>query len=62
MCYRYGKVVDVIQIPERWCAFIGYQDEAAPTLARENEQERILGGQRIYIEFPREPKSKKSWW
>ncbi|XP_067012119.2 RNA polymerase II-associated protein 3 isoform X2 [Anabrus simplex] len=52
---KYGVVLSVRLLPEKFCAFINFRDKSAPGPAMKNLQSYVLGGERLVIRYPNNP-------
>ncbi|KAJ4448650.1 hypothetical protein ANN_00040, partial [Periplaneta americana] len=52
---RFGVVLSVRLLPEKFCAFINFRDKSAPGPAMKHLQGKDMGGERLLIRYPNNP-------
>lgn len=52
---KFGVVVSVRLLPEKYCAFINFRDKTSPGLAMKTLQNYEMGGERLLIRYPNNP-------
>ncbi|KAK7869280.1 hypothetical protein R5R35_000892 [Gryllus longicercus] len=55
MFSKFGVVLSVRLLPEKYCAFINFRDKSSPGPAMKSLQNRELGGERLLIRYPNNP-------
>ncbi|PNF20235.1 hypothetical protein B7P43_G16194 [Cryptotermes secundus] len=55
MFSRFGVVLSVRLLPEKFCAFINFRDKSAPGPAMKHLQGKNMGGERLLIRYPNNP-------
>jgi len=54
-CCRFGIVLSVRLLPDKFCAFINFRDKSAPGPAMKHLQGKEVGGERLLIRYPNNP-------
>ncbi|PSN53115.1 hypothetical protein C0J52_10575 [Blattella germanica] len=52
---KFGVVMSVRLLPEKFCAFINFRDKSAPGPAMKQLQGKEIGGERLLIRYPNNP-------
>ncbi|XP_021921023.1 uncharacterized protein LOC110830425 isoform X2 [Zootermopsis nevadensis] len=52
---RFGVVISVRLLPEKFCAFINFRDLSAPGAAMKHLQGKKIGGEHLLIRYPNNP-------
>ena len=53
--FRFGVVLSVRLLPEKFCAFINFRDKSSPGPAMKQLQGKEIGGEKLLIRYPNNP-------